>query len=85
MSSDIELEIKFQNETATDLERQIIQIVRKYGDLKCKEERLKKEEISRKEQVKKIFCKNDNDYIERLDDDQLMNILGIQKSRFSRF
>lgn len=84
MSQEMELEIKFQNETTTDLERQIIQIVRKYADLKCKNENIKKEKKSQKETARNVFHKNENEYIERLDDDQLMNILGIPKSSLSK-
>lgn len=81
MNKEMELEIKFQNETTADLERQIIKIVRKYAAIKCNQEKNKK---NLTDPVKNIIYKNDNEYIERINDDQLINILGISKRNISR-
>lgn len=84
MTKKMELEIKFPNETASDLEKQVLEIMKKYAALKCTEANKRKNIKHNGEDKKRVFHKNENEFIERLDDDQLMNVLGISRSNLSK-
>lgn len=84
MSKKMELEIKFPNETISDLEKQVLEIMKKYAELKCTEANKRKNIKNYSEDKKRVFHKNESDCIERLDDDQLMNALGISRINLSK-
>ena len=84
MSKEMELEIKFPNETISDLEKQVLDIMKKYAELKCTEANKRKNIKHISEEKRSVFHKNENTCIERLNDEQLMNVLGISKRNLNK-
>lgn len=80
----MELEIKFQNEAIEDLERQILNIVRKYAELKCRHEKHKKRQNTFRNK-KYLQFEKDMDSFERIENERFVNTIGIKDTDFDKY
>lgn len=80
----MELEIKFQNEAIEDLERQILNIVRKYAELKCKHEKHKKRQNTIRNR-KYRPSEKEIDSFENIENEQLVNAIEIKANDFDKY